>query len=458
VQQELWVTTDSVAKAPGHVFYNRLNRLLEEASFDEFVESLAAPFYAEGGRPGIPPGVYFRMLFIGYFEGIDSQRGIAWRCEDSLSLRKFLGVKLTESTPDHSSLTRVRDRLGVEVAEEVFAFVLKMACDRKLISGTHVGVDATTLEANAAMKSIVRRDTGEDWKQYLKRLMVEDEVIEEGDEPTDDEIRRYDRSRKNKKVSNQDWKSPSDSDARIIKMKDGRTHLGHKAEHTVDLESEFILAATVREGTNPDTATLAIAVADAQVNLARAGSDADIQEVAADKGYHANDQITECQQLGIRTYIPEKTSRQRRKWTDKSDDVKRAVLSNRQRTQRAKSTRLQRLRSERVERGFAHICETGGARRSWLRGLEKINCRYSIVVAAHNLGLMMRSMFGSGKPREAAARRSLRTYLSFPWSLISPSMLPKVADATSRQIGRGISVFRRICRRPFTQAAFSTGC
>ena len=440
------------------MFYKRLNRLLGEASFDEFVESLAAPPYAESGRPGIPPGVYFRMLFIGYFEGINSQRGIAWRCEDSLSLRKFLGIKLTESTPDHSSLTRVRDRLGVEVAEEVFAFLLKMACDRKLIAGTQVGVDATTLEANAAMKSIVRRDTGEDWKQYLKRLMVEEKVIEEDDEPSDDELRRYDRSRKVKKVSNQDWKSLSDDDARIIKMKDGRTHLGYKAEHTVDFEGEFILAATVREGTIPDTATLAIAIADAQVNLARAGSDIRIREVAADQGYHANNQITECQQLGTRTYIPEKTSRQNRKWTDKPDDVQRAVFSNRQRTRRAKSKKLQRLRSERVEGSFAHICENGGARRSWLRGLEKVNCRHSIVIAAHNLGLTMRSMCGSGKPREAAAQRCSGPCLGLLWSLMNHFMLPKIADVTSMQIGRGISAFRPKCRRPFAKVAFSTGC
>ena len=402
-QRTLWVATSQIAQTPGHVFYRRLNRLLSEAGFDAFVEELCEPYYAAAGRPGIPPGTYIRMLFVGYFEGIDSQRGIVWRCGDSLSLRDFLGIQLTNSVPDHSSLTRIRDRLPVGVVQQVFAFVLKMAAEKKLISGTQVGVDATLLEANAAMKSIVRRDTDEDWKQYVVRLMKEDGVIDDEDEPTDAEVRKYDRKRKGKKVSNQDWKSPTDAQARIVKMKDGRTHLGYKAEHTVDLESEIILSATVQTGTEPDSQTLLPAVIDAQANLIRSGSEAEIQEVAADKGYHANEQITKCERFGLRTYIPEPDSPHHRKWSDKSAETKRAVLNNRRRTQRSKSKCLQKQRSEKVERSFAHVCETGGARRTWLRGLEKITKRYSLVVAAHNLGIMLRTLFGSGKPRQFAS-------------------------------------------------------
>ena len=401
-QQELWITTESVAKAPGHVFYERLNGLLNDAGFDRFVEDLVAPYYAAGGRPGVPPGVYFRMLFVGYFEGIDSQRGIAWRCEDSLSLRQFLGLSLTESVPDHSSLTKIRDRFPPEVTETVFAFVLQMACEQKLIAGTQVGVDATFLEANAAMKTIVRRDTDEDWKDYIKRLMREDGVIDDDEEPSADEMRRYDRKRKGKKVANADWKSSSDDDARIMKIKDGRTRLSYRAEHTVDLKTEIVCSATVQHSTEPDTQTLLSAVEDAQRNLEAAGSEAEISEVSADKGYHSNTQIADCTAAGLRTYIPEPASPKKRRWTDKTDDVKTAVLNNRRRTRRAKSKQLQRERSERVERSFAHVCETGGARRTWLRGLEKINKRYSMVVAAHNLGLLMRHLFGSGKPRQLA--------------------------------------------------------
>ena len=422
-QGTLWVATSQIARAPGHVFYQRLNRLLGEASFDTFVEELCESHYAQAGRPGIPPGTYIRMLFVGYFEGIDSQRGIAWRCQDSLSLRHFLGLKLTDNVPDHSSLTRIRDRLPIEVVQQVFAFVLNLAAEKKLIAGTQVGVDATLLEANAAMKTIVRRDTDEDWKQYVVRLMKEEGVINEEDEPTADEVRRFDKRRQGKKVSNKDWKSPTDDDARIVKLKDGRTHLGYKAEHTVDLKTEIVLSATVQTGTEPDSQTLLSAVLDAQANLIRSGSDAEIQEVAADKGYHANEQITECDRFGIRTYIPEPNSPHNRKWIDKSEQTKQAVLNNRRRTQRAKSKQLQKQRSEKVERSFAHVCETGGSRRTWLRGLEKISKRYSLVVAAHNLGIILRSMFGSGKPRETAASgQALSRLRSQTWAVYIASM------------------------------------
>ena len=171
-QQEMWVTTTSLPKSQGHVFYRKLNQLLVEADFDRTVEKTCAPYYhTHIGRPGIPPGVYFRMLLVGYFEGIGSQRGIAWRCGDSLSLREFLGVPLTADTPDHSSLTRVRERLSLEVHAIVFQWVLKLAAEKGLLPGKTVAVDSTTLEANAAMKSIVRRDTGEDWNEYLRRLL-----------------------------------------------------------------------------------------------------------------------------------------------------------------------------------------------------------------------------------------------------------------------------------------------
>jgi len=220
-QGELWIATQDVPQSAGHPFYQKLNQLLDEGGFDEFVESLCRPFYAAHlGRPGIPPGVYFRMLLVGYFEGIDSQRGIAWRCADSLSLKSFLGHSLAEATPEHSSLTVIRKRLSVEVHEQVFTFVLKIAQVKRLLKGKAVAVDATLLEANAAMKSIIRRDTGEDWKEYLRRLMAEEGI----EDPTDEELRRFDKKRKGKKVSNKEWVSSTDPEARIMKMKDGRTH------------------------------------------------------------------------------------------------------------------------------------------------------------------------------------------------------------------------------------------
>jgi len=244
-QEELFVPHAQLPRSEGHVFYRKLNELLAAAEFDRFIEERCRQHYDAGGqgRPSIPPGVYFRMLLVGYFEGIGSQRGIAWRCHDSLSLREFLGVPLSEDAPDHSSLTRVRDRLPFEVHAAAFQFVLKLAEEKGLLQGKTVGVDSTTLEANAAMKSIVRKDTGEDWRAYVVGLMKEQGVVEQDAEPTDEEIRRFDKKRKNKKVSNEDWESPSDPDARIAKMKDGRTHLAYKAEHVVELKSELILTA-----------------------------------------------------------------------------------------------------------------------------------------------------------------------------------------------------------------------
>ena len=420
-QEELFVPQDRLPRSEGHVFYRRLNQLLSEAGFDRFVEELCQAHYAaEGrGRPSIPPGVYFRMLLVGYFEGIGSQRGIAWRCHDSLSLREFLGVPLTADAPDHSSLSRVRDRLPLEVHAAAFQFALKLADEQGLLKAKTVGVDSTTLEANAAMKSIVRRDTGDDWRAYVVGLMKQEGVVAKDQEPTDEELRRFDKRRKHKKVSNEDWESETDPDARIAKMKDGRTHLAYKAEHTVDLESEFILSAEVYHADQMDPRTLADSVMEAQVQLHEAGVERTIKEVAADKGYHAAEQIELAEALSLRTYIPEPERRNRSRWTDKPPELKRAVYANRRRIRTDKSKRLQRWRSERVERSFAHVCETGGARRTWLRGIDKVRKRHVIAALARNLGLLMRALFGIGTPRSrqqsGQAKQGLTSLLQLAW-------------------------------------------
>lgn len=394
LQAQLWVPTADLPLSPGHVFYDKLNVFLAEAAFDRSVEERCQPHYAEGiGRESIPPGTYFRMLFVGYFEGLDSQRAIAWRCADSLSLRAFLGMPLSETTPDHSSLTKIRQRLPLEVHEQVFAFVLGIAQQKKLLRGKTVAVDATTLEANAAMKSIVRKDTGEDGKEYLKRLMAAEGI----ENATDEEIRRFDKKRK-KKVSNKEWQSPADPDSRIAKMKDGTTHLAYKAEHTVDLDSEFVLAAAVHAADQADPSTLVDSILQAQVNLVLASSEQEIEEAVADKGYHKAQTLAECEECNTRTYIPE-PKRKRYNWEDKPESWRRATVANRRRVRGARSKRLQKKRSELVERSFAHVCETGGGRRTWLRGLMNVTKRYVVQVAAHNVGLLMRKLFGIGKPR-----------------------------------------------------------
>jgi len=344
------------------------------------------------------------MLLVGYFEGIDSQRGIAWRCADSLGLRRFLGLSLDESSPDHSTLTNTRKRLPAEVFEEVFRFVLSIAALKGLLAGKTVGVDSTTLEANAAMKSIVRKDTGEDWRAYVVRLMREEGLVEADREPTDEEVRRYDRGRKNKRVSNDEWRSSTDPDSRIAKMKDGRTHLAYKAEHVVDLANELVLAAEIYPANRADTDTLLDSVMQAKLNVdaanERAGLGGErIEEVAADKGYHAAATLELADALSLRTHIPEPKRTHRSRWSGKPEAHRAAVVNNRRRTGREKSRRLQRLRSERVERSFAHTCETGGARRSWLRGFADVTKRYLMTAAAHNLGRVLRKLFGVGKPR-----------------------------------------------------------
>jgi transposase len=401
-QDGLFITADNLPKSQGHPFYQALNRLLAEAGFDRWIEARCEPFYEQvetRGQRSIPPGTYFRMLLVGYFEGIDSQRGIAWRCADSLSLRQFLGLTLEENSPDHSTLSITRRRLPAEVFAEVFQFVLKIAAEKKLLSGKTVGVDSTTLEADAAMKSIVRRDTGENWKAYVTRLMHEEGVIAKDEEPTDEDARRFDRNRKDKKVSNDEWVSPTDPDAKITKMKDGTTHLAYKAEHVVDLDSDLILAAEIRPTTDADTQTLADSVLKAEENLQAIGAETSIEEVVADKGYHAAGTLELCDSLDLRTYIPEPKRKSDWDWTERTSEQRRAVHGNRQRVRRDKGKQLQRRRSELCERSFAHVCETGGMRRTWLRGLVDVTKRYLIATAAHNLGRVLRTLFGVGKPR-----------------------------------------------------------
>lgn len=400
-QQDLFVPHDQLPRAPGHVFYVKLNELLAEAGFDRWLESLCEPHYASGkGRPSLPPGVYFRMLLVGYFEGIGSQRGIAWRCSDSLSIREFLGIPVGQSSPDHSSLSYIRARLPLEVHQQVFIKILSLAQQKKLLKGKTVAVDSTTLEANAAMKSIVRRDTGEDWNEFLTRLMKEQGLIAPDATPSSDELRRFDKSRKNKKVSNDDWVHPHDPESRITRMKDGTTHLAYKAEHVVDLDSQLIVAAEIQPADQHDAQSLEDSVHQAQINQQEAGNSQDITEIVADKGYHTTETITEIyQNTPYRTYIPEPKQRHKRTWTDKPAIAQAAVNANRRRTRGARGRKLQRWRSERVERSFAHVCETGGARRCWLRGIENIRKRYAIAAAAHNLGCLMRTLFHMGTPR-----------------------------------------------------------
>ena len=401
-QGQLWVESRHLARGPGHPFYSRLNEILSQYDFDSFVESLSQRFYAaRKGRPSLPPPVYFRLLLIGYFEGIDSERGIAWRVADSLTLRDFLGYGATQMPPDHSTISRNRRLIDVQTHQEVFTWVLGVLAKEDLLRGKTLGIDATTLEANAALRSIVRRDTGESYQEFLVSLAKVSGI----ETPTREDLARLDRKRA-KKGSNQDWKHPHDPDAKITKMKDGRTHLAHKAEHAVDMETGAIVGVTLQPGDRGDTASIEATLEEAMGELADVAEDAAaaeglsdemLAEVVADKGYHSNAVLAARARLGIRTYISE-PKRGRRNWKGQSE-AKKAVYANRRRLRGRRGKDLLRHRGELIERSFAHCYETGGMRRTHLRGHRNILKRLLVHIAGFNLSLVMRRRFGIGKPR-----------------------------------------------------------
>jgi transposase len=407
-QPELWYGGE-LPTAPGHPFYKRLNEVLDNAQFDAFCETTCANFYHHKlGRPSLPPGQYFRIMMIGFFEGLDSERGIAWRLADSLTLRQFLSIALDEKTPDHVTVSRTRRLIDGEIHQSIFSWVLERLAQAGLIKGKTIGVDSTTLEANAAMKSIVRRDTGESYMAYLKRL-AEAEGIEAKDAAA---LLRMDRKRK-KKSSNEDWQSPVDGDAEITKLKDGRTALAYKAENAVDMETGAIVAVTTHSGAAGDTTTVidtvieaGIAVADLITEKTPEGKyevhPEGVQEVVADKGYHSNDVMVGMAELEVRSYVAE-PDRGPRNWDGKEAE-KQAVYGNRRRITGDRGKRMQRQRGERIERNFAHQFDTGGLDRLWVRGLENVHKKFLIQAAACNLALLLRSRYGTGKPRAAHDR------------------------------------------------------
>jgi transposase len=468
-QEGLWIAHTELASAPGHPFYQRLNELLEAEGFDEFVEGRCAKFYAaKYGRPSLTPGIYFRSLLIGYFEGIGAERGIAWRLADSLALRRFVGVGLDEYTPDHSTISRTRRLIDLDTHREVFAWVLGVLADRGFVMGQRIAIDATTLEANAAMRSIVRRDTGESYEEFLRGLAKASGM----ETPTREELARLDRKRK-KRTSNKHWQSPADGDARIAKMKDGRTHLAHKAEHAVDLDTGAVVAVTLQGADQGDTTTLDETLCEAGIAVGDlAGREAElrpddppqvnlpgIEELVTDKGYHSGAVVQRIKSYGVRSYIPEKRQKGRRNWQGKAEQQQ-AVYQNRQRVRGEYGKSLLRRRGELVERSFAHCYETGGMRRTYLRGRQNILKRQLIHVGAFNLSLVLRQLMGAGTPREWKNRSGaliLRLWLWLPysrgpnrWVEFGGFAVPEVRDANR-------SVQPR-CRSRQNSGPYTTGC
>jgi transposase len=437
-QSSLWVAMSDLPASPGHPFYARLTAVLEAHDFDRFVEDLCRRFYAPViGRPSLTPGRYFRLLLVGYFEGIDAERGIAWRATDSLAIRTFLRLPLDEAPPDHSTISRTRRLIDLETHRAVFTWVQQRLVESGLLKGKTVAIDATTLEANAAMRSIVRRDTGEGYQAFLTGLAKASGI----ETPTRDDLARLDRKRK-KKTSNTDWTSPSDPDAKVTKMKDGRTHLAHKAEHAIDLETGAIVAVTLQGADAGDTTTIvetataaADQIADAQVDVAEPQA---LEEIIADKGYHSNQTLIDLDAVGVRSYIAE-PDRGRRDWS-KTPEAQAPVYGNRRRVRGPRGRRLMRQRGERIERSFAHVYDTGGMRRTHLRGHTNILKRLLIHAGGFNLGLVMRQLIGVGTPRGLqgrlaaviAALVALRSLVNAHWTFVGalPSDPPR--DFTPR--------------------------
>jgi transposase len=412
-QGQMMVLWDELPRSPGHVFYDRLQAMLMEAGFDAFVEKLCARHYARAmGAPSLPPGRYFRMHLVGYFEGIDSERGLEWRCADSLSLRDFLGLELRERVPDHSWLSRTRARLPLEVHEQVFGWVLEQLAERGLVKGERIGVDASTMEANAAMRGIRRRDTGETYRAMLTRMAQESGVPT----PTAAGLKQLDRTRKGKRTSNAAWASPTDPEARITRMQDGRTRLAYKPEHAVDLDTEAIVAAVIHPADRGDTTTLAGTLEAAARGLDAAGlalcAEAP-RELVADKGYHSRAVLKDLDGGPWQTRIAEPKPKGVQRWRGDLD-ARRAVYGNRARLRSGIGKEGFKLRAEKVERSFALTLDRGGLRRMRLRGRDNVHKRYLVHVAGYNLGLVMRALLGAGTPRQLAARRGALLWLLHP--------------------------------------------
>ena len=427
-QASMWVATQDLPRSAAHPFYRRLNQILERAAFDAYVERLCRRFYAdEVGRPGLAPGRYFRMLLLGYFEGLDSERAIAWRAADSLSVRSFLGLELHEAPPDHSTVSRTRRLIDIETHQAVFTWVLQRLAAANLVKGKTIGIDATTLEANAALRSIVRRDTGEGYEEFLTRLAQASGIAT----PTREDVARLDRQRKHQ-GSNDDWQHPYDPDAKITKMKDGRTHLAHKAEHAVDLETGAVVAVTVQDANEGDTTTSRETLIDAAEKIEMVVSDGDgLEEVVGDKGYHSNQALVDLEAVGLRSDISE-PDRGRRHWK-KHPEARDPVLS-----QTVGAFGLSEANgcfaneandwSDRLRISM----KPAGCGASISEVTANILKRVLLHACALNLGLLMRTLCGVGTPRSLQGCATmlldtLRALIRLPevlWPVIATLCLP----------------------------------
>lgn len=468
-QDTMWIAAADIARSEGHVFYRALNRLFQRHGFDDFVERLVeeSRIFTNGvGRPSVAPGVYFRMSMVGYFEGLTSERGIAWRCADSMSLREFLGYELTKETPDHSTLSRWRRNLPEKVHREVFEWVVGVAREEKILKGRRIAIDSTTMEANAAMKSIERKADGATYQEYLKKLAKAEGI----EAPTPQDLQRLDRKRRGKKTSNKDWKSRTDSHARITRMKDGRTRMGYKVENAMDIQSRITVAAEVHLADQGDPATVEKTLQSADVTVMNAGIEGGIRDVVLDRGYHADSVLEHLDQKGVRAYVAE-PKRGRRNWTkqrrrDGDERVarrRRVYYGNRRRSRSRRGRLLQRLRAEFPERGFAHLKRTGGLARVFVRGRREVTKKVQSHVAAANLSVILHALLGMGTPRglQGHLRGALAAFLAlcrFLIARLAPSSRSETGNGAFRADDDLIPHIAAMLALSPRRPAYATGC
>lgn len=422
-QQTIWIPTTEIVSTPANAFLLRLDQVLEENDIPRQIRGICRPYYAdrrEGGRPGIDPVVYFKMLLIGFFENLSSERAIAARCADSLSIRQFLHYDLTENTPDHSSLSVIRDRLPAAVFQKVFSLILAALKQQKLVKGKKLGIDASTMEANASMRTLERRLTGESYQAYVKKLAREAGV--DANDPA--AVQRFDKKRKDKKLSNEEWHNPNDEDAKIGRTKQGTTKLMYKAEHAVDLETGAIVDVDILPGDQHDTADLAERVWQIEERMNEAlgeATDAEtVESVTLDKGYYKVEELADLQESGIKTVVSDPIAIRNLKKLSKAH--RKAVHAARRAARAKYGLELTRKRGMYVERSFEHVLHCGGARRTTLRGREKIKKRYLVQAMACNLSLLMRKVAGVGTVKQALAMASVFFLLFMP--MIACIILP----------------------------------
>ena len=400
-QGEFWIESARVSKPKSQGFYSKLNEHLAEMDFARQVWALCAPAYCEesrGGRPGIDPVVYLKMLMVGFFENLRSERAIAARCEDSLSVRAFLGYGLEESTPDHSSLSVIRQRLGPEIYQGVFEVVLAALKAHGLFRGRHLGIDSSVIEANASLRTLVHRNTEEAYWEYVKEL-----AAKEGVDPEDQgAVRRFDTKRPGRRTSNEEWKNPHDPQAKVGRTKEGACDMIYKPEHVTDLENGAIVQVEVLEGDHPDTKALSerVACAVEVVNrIVAKERDGVVRSLTADKGYFAIEEIAQIQEFDIRTVIGDAHSARRRK-AALSAPLRKALHRAACAVKSQSGKALLRKRGMHLERSFEHLLDEGGLRRATLQGTENLTKRYKIAAACFNLSLLMRTLLGVGTPKQ----------------------------------------------------------